>query len=97
MGGKQQLQQVEACADSPAVPECARCLYLWNCACFKPDEMGKKKKKLSFVSLKSRLLKSEAPAGSLEQVDAGDEQWAHLLRPLLQLVCDYDVLHKEYP
>lgn len=56
-----------------------------------------KNQQLSFMSLKSLFLKSEAPAGSLEQVDAGDEQWAHLLRPLLQLVCDYDVLHKERP
>lgn len=63
---------------------------------FKPDKTTKQAQ-LSFVSLKSLFLKSEAPADSLEQVDAGDEQWAHLLWPLLQLVCDYDVLHKEYP
>lgn len=64
---------------------------------FQTWQNKKKKKQLSFVSLKSLFLKSEAPAGSLEHVDAGDEQWAHLLWPLLQLVCDYDVLHKEYP
>lgn len=35
---------------------------------------------------------TQARAGCLEQVDVGDEQWTHLPRPVLQLVCDYDVL-----
>lgn len=59
--------------------------------------MGGKKPTKHFARASESLqLKSETPAGSLKQVDAGDEQWAHLLWPLLQLACDYDVLFPEY-
>lgn len=49
-----------------------------------------------FCATKSTVtqLKTEAPAFPFRTSGRCDEQWTHLLWPLLQLVCEYDVLRR---